>query len=83
MNMLMSYTFIHTHMDTDAQALTQLYIHQNTFVATHKSISQHPRIYPRKYIHAHTLARTHTYIHTYTHTFALTHKHLHSRVRER
>ena len=72
MNMHMSYTLIHTHIDTDAQALTQLYIHQNTFVATHKSISQHPRIIPAR-INSCTHTRAHTYIHTHTHT------HLHSR----
>ena len=38
MNMHISYTLTYTHMDTDAQAHTQLYIHQNTFMPTHTSM---------------------------------------------
>ena len=81
MNMHISYTLTHTHMDTDAQAHTQLYIQQNTFMPTHTSMCQHPRLYPHTCIHVLILARAHTY--THTHTFALTHKHLNTRVRER
>ena len=61
-------THSHNFMDTDAQAHTQLYLHQNTFMPTHTSMCQHPSI-PYTCIHVHVLARVHT------HTLALTRKH--------
>ena len=56
------HTHIHTHMDTGAQAHTQLYIHQNIFMLTHTIMCQHTRIYPHKCIHAQILMHTHILI---------------------
>ena len=60
-------TLTHTHMDTDAQCYTQLYINQNKFMPTNTNMCQYPSIYPHSCILAHIFA--HTYTHTDTHKF--------------
>ena len=80
--MHISYTLTHTYMDTDAQGLIQLYMHQNTFIPSYTSLNQHPRIHLHTCIHALILAHTCKYIQTHIHTLALTYKHLHTCARE-
>ena len=69
-------THLHTHTDLDAQAYTQLYIHQNIFMPRHVSMYPHPRIYPHTCIHAHILARPHTHTHTHLHLRTSTYTHV-------
>ena len=82
MNMHTLPTHSHTYMDTDAQAHTQLYIHQNIFIPTHTNMCPHPSIYPHTCIHAlifsHTNTHTHTHIHIHTHIHTNTHTNTHT-----
>ena len=61
----------HTYIWTQTLKDTQLYIHQKTFMPTHKHVSTPTHILA--HIHSCTHTRAHIHIHIHTHT------HLHSR----